>query len=195
MYCMRCGTELPSGAVFCKKCGCRISAANEKNVYKEPAHKEGNPMIASPETIESNIMQCDESVQNMAQNNHSKRTAYIVTGAVITIIILILISSINSGSRLVGTWERTSGRLWLLGYWEDHSSAHDESSELVFKGNDFYIVTDGDGYVYSDSYKLVDDSHLILLCDGEKNTYRCSINGNTLSLVDQYGEISFWRRN
>jgi len=52
---------------------------------------------------------------------------------------------------------------------------HDESGELAFKSNDFYIVTDGDGYVYSDSYKLVDDSHLIMLCDGEQNTYQCSI--------------------
>lgn len=199
MYCMKCGTELPSGAAFCKKCGCRVSTENVKNVYKEPAPKECSPMTAESsafqKTTESNTILSVESLQNAAQKKHSKRTAYIVMGAVFTIIVLILISSLSFGNRLVGTWEKTSGRLWLLGYWEDHSSMHNESGELVFKSNDFYIVTDGDGYEYSDSYKVVDDSHLIMLCDGERNSYQYSISGNMLSLVDQDGETSFWKRN
>lgn len=96
----------------------------------------------------------------------------------------------------MGTREKTSGefRLWL-GYFVDHNITDSESGELIFKRNEFYVVTYGDGYVYNDYYELVDDSHLVMLGDGDENILLYHISGNTLSLVDPFGGISYWKRN
>ena len=199
MYCSKCGMELPSDAFFCKKCGYRVSAENEKNVSNAPSQQESSQVAAhndaSQKSRESDAAQPVESVQNTVQKKYSKRTVNIILGAVLAIIVLFLISSLSAGNRLVGTWEKTSGefRLWL-GYFVDHSITDSESGELIFKRNDFYVVTYGDGYVYNDNYELVDDSQLVMLVDDDENILLYHISGNTLSLVDPFGGISYWKR-
>ncbi len=43
MYCMRCGTQLPEDAIFCYKCGARISVSDQQTRQSAPAAAPGAP--------------------------------------------------------------------------------------------------------------------------------------------------------
>lgn len=71
MYCSKCGMELPSDALFCKKCGYRVSAENEKNVSNAPSQQESSQVTAqndaSQKSRESDAAQPIKSVKNAVQ--------------------------------------------------------------------------------------------------------------------------------
>lgn len=199
MYCIKCGTELPYDAVFCKKCGQEVKSAvsivAHKDSYQQSQNKQQSPhrSVTSDKNHVENITQSNQTVNASLKTPPALRLAGIL--GIAALIVLFSILSLNPKTKLVGTWEKTSGTLYVIGFWEEHDSEEGESASLVFKSNDFYIVTDGDGYVYTDSYAIVDENHIIMNCDNEKNNYFYSIHGNMLVIQGEYNSISYWERD
>lgn len=168
MYCRRCGNELPNGAAFCPQCG------NETGIT-----------VAKEDLLPRPI---------------NGKTLKIVLVCVFLLALVILIVCVSRGhDSLYGTWTLIDGEFELDGYHSYIEIREGDAGTIEFMKNGIYIFS-GPSYsklfgssesAYSGSYQILNETTLVMDCDGYSNTMTYSIQDGRLTLENSNGRGIF----